>query len=74
MKKKTIIEKEIVIDQNLYFLENFLYMLDGFTFDEDVEFILNELKEIVIDKLYSDSLEKYDILNSEFKIKYFLEK
>lgn len=45
---------EVLIDKNLYHLQNILFDLDNYKFDSDVIGLLNALKTIVDNKLLSN--------------------
>lgn len=74
MAKKNTFALEFNVDQNLYLLENYLYMLDSLEFDSEIKCILEQLKSIVNEKLYKDFSEEYDILDSKLKVEYLLKK
>ncbi len=67
--------REIVIDNNLYYLEYVLNDLDKYKFDDDIVDLLNRLKTLVNDKMWGNvELNDYDILDDKIKIQLFLEK
>lgn len=67
--------REIVIDNNLYYLEYALNDLDKYKFDDDIVDLLNRLKTLVNDKMWGNvELNDYDILDDKIKIQLFLEK
>lgn len=67
--------REIVIDNNLYYLEYVLNDLDKYKFDDDIVDLLNRLKTLVNDKIWGNvELNDYDILDDKIKIQLFLEK
>ena len=70
-----MIVEEISIDENLWHLENVLFDLDNYTFDKDILKLLNELKQLVDNKLFSNfNKNNLDIDNLEIIFKYYLKK
>lgn len=68
-------EKEFDIDINLFYLENILFDLDKYNFADDITKKLNELKNLVEQKMWGhDDLAGYDILDEKIKIQLFLKK
>lgn len=45
---------EVLIDKNLYHLQNVLFDLDNYSFDSDIIALLNDLKTLVDNKLLSN--------------------
>lgn len=45
---------EVLIDKNLYHLQNVLFDLDNYSFDSDIIALLNDLKSLVDNKLLSN--------------------
>lgn len=67
--------KEVVVDSNLYYLENVLFDLDNYKFDRDVIKLLNQLKTLVDNKLWSGlDFENYNIMDEKIIVRYLLEK
>lgn len=67
--------KEVVVDSNLYHLENVLFDLDHYKFDRDVIKLLNQLKTLVDNKLWSGlDFENYNIMDEKIIVRYLLEK
>ncbi len=59
---------EIFIDKNLLHLQNILFDLDNYKFDNDIVRLLDKLMLLVNDKIYKNfDFSKYDdyILNSQ---------
>ena len=70
-----MIVEEISIDENLWHLENVLFDLDNYTFDKDILKLLNELKQLVDNKLFSNfNKNNLDIESFEVIFKYYLKK
>ena len=60
-------KKEIEVDFNLYHLLFVLLDLDNYTFDSDINNLLNQLKSLVNDKLLKDCPDN-GILDKNIKI------
>ena len=66
-------EFEFEIDINLLHLQNTLLDLSNYTFSEDIINKINELKELVEQKLYyNEYITKNDIDNFKYKIEFFI--
>ena len=67
-----IIEK-LKVDESLLHLQNVLFDLDNYSFDRDILELLNTLKSLVDNKLYSNfNLNNLDIEKTEIIVKYYL--
>ena len=67
-----IIEK-LKVDESLLHLQNVLFDLDNYSFDRDIVELLNTLKSLVDNKLYSNfNLNNLDIEKTEIIVKYYL--
>lgn len=63
------------IDANLLHLENVLFDLDNYKFDKDIIGLLNELKSLVDNKLFSKfNTENLDVIRTEYFVKFYLKK
>lgn len=64
--------KEIEVDKNLFILENFLFDLDNYNFDREVQTRLNDLIEIVERKLWGDFdfFDKHCLLDKKIIVKF----
>lgn len=68
-----IVENEV--DINLLYLEKFLFSLHLYTFDDDINQLINELHKLLSKKLYSTLPNNdYKITKETIKIKFYLEK
>lgn len=68
-----IVENEV--DINLLYLEKFLFSLHLYTFDDDINQLINELQKLLSKKLYSALPNNdYKITKEIIKIKFYLEK
>ena len=71
-----MILEELQVDENLIYLENFIFDLERYKFDKDVIVLLNQLKSLIDKKLYSNlNLKGRDIVERKmymrFKLKEF---
>lgn len=67
--------EEIVVDRNLLYLRNILEDLDGYEFDNDIELLLNKLKDKIDFKLYHNSNNNdLDITDYELIERFYYEK
>ena len=63
------------IDANLLHLENVLFDLDNYKFDKDIINLLNELKSLVDNKLFSKfNTDNLDVIRTEYFVKFYLKK
>lgn len=66
--------KEVEVDRNLYHLLDVLFDLDHYKFDSDVIKLLNDLKELVDKKLWTNSnLKGVDIIDENIIVKFLVE-
>lgn len=66
---------QIEVDENLLFLQYFLFCLDNYKFDRDIIKLLNDLKILVDNKLYAPLNEtNFDIVSQKTKIVFEFEK
>lgn len=66
--------KEVEIDTNLYYLSEILLNLKYRKFDNDITKRLNDLYNLVEEKVCPKELGAYDIIDEKIIIKYFLKK
>ena len=66
--------KEVEIDTNLYYLSEILLDLKYRKFDNDIIKVLNDLYDLVEEKIIPKELGAYNIISEEIIIKYFVEK
>lgn len=66
-------KKEIVIDENLFFLKHLLINLEFYNFDKDITSLLKHLKEKVDNILWYE-LKNGDIEDYEIVFRYKLER
>lgn len=67
--------KELKVDDNYYFLLNWLFVLDNYKFDSDIIKLINELFTLVNKKIFNGmDFENLDICNQETIIRYYLKK
>ena len=65
--------KDIVVDRNLYHLMNVLFDLDSYKFDKDIIKILNDLKNLVDKKMFSNfDFSNYNIQSNDIVIRFLL--
>ena len=63
---------QIEVDYNLLYLSNILFDLDSRHFDEEVSKLLNELRFLLDEKMYSKLyLKNRDVINQKLIMKYF---
>ncbi len=63
---------QIEVDYNLLYLSNILFDLDSRHFDEEVSKLLNELRFLLDEKMYSKlNLKNRDVINQKLIMKYF---
>lgn len=68
-----MIIENLKVDESLLHLQNVLFDLDNYSFDRDILELLNTLKSLVDNKLYSNfNLNNLDIENTEIIVKYYL--
>ena len=73
--KNNIITETLKVDRNLLHLEDVLFDLDYYEFDNDIIKLLNDLKNLVDKKLYSNSnYNNLDIVEKELIIKFYFKK
>ena len=73
--KNNIITETLKVDRNLLHLEDVLFDLDYYEFDNDIIKLLNDLKNLVDKKLYSNSnYNNLDIVEQELIIKFYFKK
>lgn len=72
--KNNIIIETLKVDRDLLHLEDVLLYLDNYRFDSDIIKLLNELKTLVDNKLYSKlNYTGLDIIEQELIMKFYLE-
>lgn len=68
--------KNIVISEDLWFLEHILFLLDNYKFDEDIIKILIQLKNLVDKKIYQNYnlsfLDYYNVINQKLLVQFNL--
>lgn len=68
--------KNIVINEDLWFLEHILFLLDNYKFDEDIIKILIQLKNLVDKKIYQNYnlsfLDYYNVINQKLLVQFNL--
>lgn len=70
-----MIVEQLQVDENLIYLENVLFDLDYYKFDADVLSLLNQLRTLINEKLYSNfNLQGRDILKQNMYIRFELKK
>ena len=63
---------QIEVDYNLLYLSNILFDLDSRHFDEEVSKLLDELRFLLDEKMYSKlNLKNRDVINQKLIMKYF---
>ena len=68
-----MIIENLKVDESLLHLQNVLFDLDNYSFDRDILELLNTLKSLVDNKLYSNfNLNNLDIEKAEIIVKYYL--
>ena len=68
-----MILEELQVDENLIYLENFIFDLERYKFDKDVIVLLNQLKSLIDKKLYSNlNLKGRDIVEQKMYIRFKL--
>lgn len=68
-----MIIENLKVDESLLHLQNVLFDLDNYSFDRDILELLNTLKSLVDNKLYSNfNLNNLDIEKTEIIVKYYL--
>lgn len=70
-----MLEKYFKVNYNLLYLEMLLFTLDDFSFDSDIIKLINDLKELVDNKIYSNEIpDNCDVSDTNFYIKLDLKK
>ena len=65
--------KDIVVDRNLYHLMNVLFDLDSYKFYKYIIKILNDLKNLVDKKMFSNfDFSNYNIQSNDIVIRFLL--
>lgn len=68
-----MIIENLKVDESLLHLQNVLFDLDNYSFDMEILELLNPLKSLVDNKLYSNfNLNNLDIEKTEIIVKYYL--
>ena len=68
-----MIKKKLIVDDNLLYLQKILLDLKAYRFDKDISKLLNDLRNLVDSKLYSNlDLEDFEVLSVEHVIKCYL--
>ena len=67
--------KEILVDRDLYHLQNVLFDLDDYRFDADILQILNNLKSLIDQKLYGQyDFENYNVQDKKIIVRFIIQK
>lgn len=68
-----MIKRKIVVDDNLLHLQNVLFDLKSYSFDDEITKLLDDLRKLVDYKLYSNlDLRDFNVVDVEHIIKYYI--